>query len=432
MTLYLLFERLESGKITLNTPMTVSETAARQPPTKLGLRAGGTLQVDDAIKALITKSANDAAVVVAEALAGSEEEFAKQMSRKARSLGMRHTTYRNASGLPNDNQITTARDQALLGIAIQERFPKYYRYFSMSSFAYRGSTMQNHNKLLGRVEGVDGIKTGYTRASGFNLVSSVKRGTRQIIAVVLGGRSAASRDARMRELIGNSIKAASAKPSTLPATGAAHAMASSDAASTAPIGVAENEAPASSGSDTPMRPVRVRTVTVKLYKPDDVVVTPAAGEPLTTASSEPTPSSQLSTTALTPTEAAGQKAHAASTVEPQSASADKPAKIIASKGPVVTSEKSKNTRAAEKPAANRGGWAVQVGAYEAEGEAKQHLNSAKDKASLLTKAKAYVERTVKGAKTYYRARFAGFDRDEALAACKELKRKDIACVAVKI
>src|SRR5207244_1667518 len=157
-------------------------------------------------------SANDAAVVIAEALGGSENEFARAMTRKARALGMKNTTYRNANGLPNDEQISSARDQALLAIAIQERFPKYYRYFSTLSFVYRGNAMRNHNRLLGTVEGVDGIKTGFTRDSGFNLVTSVKRGPRHIVAVVLGGRSAGSRDARMRDLIDTHIAQASTKP----------------------------------------------------------------------------------------------------------------------------------------------------------------------------------------------------------------------------
>src|SRR5882757_802656 len=212
MTLYLLFERLESGKITLDTHMPVSEEASSQAPTKLGLKPGETLKVEDAIKGLVTKSANDAAVVIAEALGGTEDEFARAMTRKARALGMKNTTYRNANGLPNDEQITSARDQALLGIAIQERFPKYYRYFSTPSFVYRGNAMRNHNRLLGKVEGVDGIKTGFTRDSGFNLVTSVKRGPRFIVAVVLGGRSGASRDAKMRDLIETHIANASTKP----------------------------------------------------------------------------------------------------------------------------------------------------------------------------------------------------------------------------
>jgi D-alanyl-D-alanine carboxypeptidase len=149
----------------------------------------------------VTKSANDAAVVVAEAIAGSEAEFAKLMTQKARALGMISTTYVNASGLPAEEQITTARDQALLGRAIQDRFPEYYRYFSTPSFRFRGREMRNHNALLGRVEGVDGIKTGYTEASGYNLVASVRRDDKHIVAVVLGGTSNAKRDARMRELI---------------------------------------------------------------------------------------------------------------------------------------------------------------------------------------------------------------------------------------
>jgi D-alanyl-D-alanine carboxypeptidase len=213
MTLYLLFERLDAGKIKLDTQIPVSEHAAGQAPTKLGLKPGHTIAVEDAIKGLVTKSANDAAVVVAEALGGSEGDFAEMMTRKAHALGMSHTIYRNASGLPNDEQVTTAREQALLGRAVQERFPRYYRYFSTSSFTYHGETMSNHNHLLGRVEGVDGIKTGYTQASGFNLVTSVHRNNRHIVAVVLGGSSAGARDAKMRSLIEEHIVRASTQHS---------------------------------------------------------------------------------------------------------------------------------------------------------------------------------------------------------------------------
>ncbi|MCA1430070.1 MULTISPECIES: D-alanyl-D-alanine carboxypeptidase [unclassified Bradyrhizobium] len=205
MTLYLLFERLESGKMKLDTEMPVSKHAADQDPTKLNLRAGQTIRVEDAIKGLVTRSANDAAVVIAEAIAGDEDDFARMMTRKARSLGMSRTVYRNANGLPNDEQVTTARDQATLGRAIQERFPRYYRYFATSTFNWRGQSIRNHNRLLGSVEGVDGIKTGYTRASGFNLVSSIRRGNRHLIGVVLGGRSGGSRDAIMRNLLAENL-----------------------------------------------------------------------------------------------------------------------------------------------------------------------------------------------------------------------------------
>ena len=211
MTLYLLFEQLESGKMKLDSQMEVSAHASEQAPTKLGLRPGQTLRVEDAIKGLVTRSANDAAVVISEAIAGDEDSFAKAMTRKARALGMSKTVYKNASGLPDDDQVTTARDQATLGRAIQDRFPKYYRYFATESFNYRGRSIRNHNKLLGRVDGVDGIKTGYTRASGFNLVTSMKRGNRYLVGVVLGGRSGGSRDAIMRNLLAEHLDEASTR-----------------------------------------------------------------------------------------------------------------------------------------------------------------------------------------------------------------------------
>jgi D-alanyl-D-alanine carboxypeptidase len=209
MTLYLLFEQLDGSRLKLDTPLPISTRAALQNPTKLGLKAGQTIKVEDAIKGLVTKSANDAAVVVAEAIGGSEEEFAKFMTLKARALGMTSTIYVNASGLPAEEQITTARDQAILGRAIQHRFPGYYQYFATLSFQYKGVEMHNHNALLGQVKGVDGIKTGYTEASGYNLVSSVRRDGKHIIAVVLGGTSNAARDARMRQLIEDHISQAS-------------------------------------------------------------------------------------------------------------------------------------------------------------------------------------------------------------------------------
>jgi len=201
MTLYLLFEQLEAGNLKLDTPLPVSAHAAIQRPTKLGLKVGQTITAEDALKGLVTRSANDAAVVIAEAIAGTEEQFGKLMTVKATMLGMASTTYINASGLPAEQQVTTARDQATLGRAIQHRFPVYYQYFALPSFRYRGVDIRNHNGLLGNVKGVDGIKTGYTDASGYNLVSSVKRDEKHIVAVVLGGKSNGARDTRMRQLI---------------------------------------------------------------------------------------------------------------------------------------------------------------------------------------------------------------------------------------
>src|SRR6202047_2027439 len=211
MTLYLLFEQLESGKLKLDSQLKVSREAAGQMPTKLGLKPGSTLQLEDAIKGIVTRSANDAAVVIAEALAADEDGFAKLMTQKAQSLGMTHTVYKNASGLPDDDQVTTARAQAMLGRAIQERFPRYYKFFSTESFVYHGEAMRNHNHLLGAVDGVDGIKTGFTRASGFNLLTSLHRDGRYLVAVVMGGPSASERDERMRELVSAHIKEAAVR-----------------------------------------------------------------------------------------------------------------------------------------------------------------------------------------------------------------------------
>ena len=210
MTLYLLFEQLDAGALALDTPLPVSATAALEPPTKLGLKPGQTITVEDAIGGIVTRSANDAAVVVSEALGGgSEAEFAKLMTLKARALGMANTTYVNASGLPDDEQITTARDQAILGRAIHDRFPRYYSYFSLVFYRYHGKDLHNHNSLLGNLEGVDGIKTGYTEASGYNLALSVRRSRKSVVAVVLGGTSNSERDARMRQLVEDTIPQAS-------------------------------------------------------------------------------------------------------------------------------------------------------------------------------------------------------------------------------
>ena len=223
---------------------------------------------------MVTKSANDAAVTIAENLAGDEDEFARLMTQKAHALGMSRTTYVNASGLPDDDQITTARDQALLGRAIQERFPRYYKYFSTSEFVYHGREMRNHNHLLGEVGGVDGIKTGYTRASGFNLVTSVHRDGRYIVAVVLGGHSAGERDARMRELISAHIREASLRHIAPPVTARAELPSEPQAAplakaQTPPAQRADSTLTTAStvaapaGASDPIQPIMVRTITYR-------------------------------------------------------------------------------------------------------------------------------------------------------------------------
>lgn len=211
MTLYIVFEALKSGKITKSTRIPVSAYAAGRPPSKLGLRAGQTITVEAAILALVTKSANDVASALGEYFGGSEEGFGRIMTAKARSLGMSRSVFRNPHGLPNPRQVVTARDMARLGIALREHFPQYYDYFSTRVFTYGKRRYRNHNRLLGKVRGVDGIKTGYTRASGFNLVTSVRKGKRSIVAVVMGGRTGASRNAQMRKLIAAYLPKASTR-----------------------------------------------------------------------------------------------------------------------------------------------------------------------------------------------------------------------------
>ena len=201
MTLYMLFDAIKAGDISLNERLTVSRAADRQPPSALGIRAGKTILVEDAIYALVTKSANDVAVVIAERIAGNEERFATLMTVKARSLGLTDTSFFNASGLPDDRQITTARDMAKLAQVMLENHGDYYHYFSRQQFRWGKHRYKNHNKLLGVVDGVDGIKTGYTRASGYNLMASAKRGDKRVIAIMLGGNSSKARNAHVTDLI---------------------------------------------------------------------------------------------------------------------------------------------------------------------------------------------------------------------------------------
>lgn len=201
MTLYLAFEALQSGRIKLSDPVEISPRAAAQSPTKLGLRPGETLTVEQAMQALAIKSANDIAVALAEKLGGSEARFAAMMTLRAQELGMRNTRFVNASGLPDSRQISTARDIAILSRAVMRDYPQYYKLFSQQSFTFRGVTMRNHNGLLGRMPGVDGLKTGYTNASGFNIAVSAVRDNRRLITVVLGAPSTAIRNNNAEDLI---------------------------------------------------------------------------------------------------------------------------------------------------------------------------------------------------------------------------------------
>ena len=216
MTLYIAFQALESGQLSLGQYLPVSENASYQSPSKLGLRAGQHIRVEDALLGIVTESANDAAVVVGEALGGSESGFAALMTRQAHALGMTRTQFHNPSGLPDPDQVTTAHDMAVLGAALIRHYPQFYPYFSHESFTYAGIYHHNHNHLMDRYDGMDGIKTGYIRASGFNLVASAKQGNIRLIGVVFGGRSAVARDNHMAQLLDQSFAAVQTEARAVP------------------------------------------------------------------------------------------------------------------------------------------------------------------------------------------------------------------------
>jgi D-alanyl-D-alanine carboxypeptidase len=500
MTLYLLFERLDAGKIKLDTPLKVSAHAAGQAPSKLDLKPGQTIEVEDAIKAVVTKSANDVAVTIAENLGGDEESFAKLMTQKARSLGMSHTTYVNASGLPDDDQVTTARDMALLGRAIEDRFPRYYRYFATPSFTYHGEAMRNHNHLLGAVGGVDGIKTGYTRASGFNLVTSVHRDGRYIVAVVMGGPSAGARDAHMRVLINDHIKEASLRrtaplvaekteraeePQRVAAakfSAATSSAATSSAAKSSLVARADVSATPSAkgspsvGSSDPIQPLLVRTITYRTTPVQTAALAPmpalqraptraasaAAPPPYpahpqrtvpSTVASEPADSEIAVKSDLAKIQTASAEPIASEPADSEIAVKSDMAKIRTASAEPIASELAKPEPAkaelvkiepakvevakaepvkAPPPAHAHSGWLIQIGAFEAEDEAKQRLSAAQLKLhSALASADPFTERVQKGDKAFYRARFAGFDKATAEATCKQLKHNDIDCMTLK-
>src|SRR5687768_15679761 len=201
MTLYILFQELKAERFKLNSPLKCSAHGASRPPSKLGLRPGETLTVENAIKALVTRSANDVAATVAENISSNERAFAQRMTNTARAFGMTGTTFRNASGLPDPQQVTTARDMATLGLRIQRDFPEYYHYFRITSFSYKGKVIRSHNRLLGKYAGADGIKTGYIHASGYNLTASAGRRGKRLVGVVMGGKTGGARNAYMMKML---------------------------------------------------------------------------------------------------------------------------------------------------------------------------------------------------------------------------------------
>ncbi|CAN7357178.1 serine hydrolase [Bosea sp. LjRoot237] len=481
MTLYMLFEQMERGRYTMNSELKVSSYAASQPPTKLGLRAGSTIEVEDAIKSMITLSANDSSVVVAEAIAGSEEAFAEQMTRKARSLGMESTRFYNPHGLPNSPpNITTARDLTILARAIQERFPRYFPLFQTRSFQYGARTIRGHNRLLGRIEGVDGIKTGYTRASGFNLMTSAKAEGRQIVSIVLGGRSGAARDKIMSDLVLASLPRASTggrsapmiaevsepqqeryrAPAPVPAPEpparpAVIAQAPEPAPAPTPLPVprprAEPEVPAAARAyaatttTAQIAPPRAlsgsaQALALSNMRPVAATTTPSAmrwsiGAPPAEGKVLRPPANVDVTSSIAKLAEPADKDEVQPMPKKIEARLPEPAPLpvkVAQAAAKAPESKAPESKPAEK-AAIASKWVIQLGATDDEAKAKDILTRARAKASgSLADASGFTEKVEKGGATLFRARFAGFEESkDAEKACAQLKRGGFACFATR-
>ncbi len=411
MTLYMVFEALEAGKISLKSKVPFSANAAKEPPSKLGVGTGRSITVEQAILSLVTRSANDVATALAEYLGGSEQRFAQMMTAKARGLGMTKTTYRNAHGLPNTAQMTTARDQARLGIALRQHFPQYYGYFSTRSFRFGKQTIGNHNRLLGQVRGVDGIKTGYTRAAGYNLATSAEAGGRSIVAVVLGATSGARRNAQMTNLVQRYLPEASST------RGGSNLIVKNDTP------VAPEPSTASVSADLPSLPhtgpmpdPRYNGVAQAYAAQPSGNGASAALETLRPVA--PSASSQVPVPQPAPAympDSGAALAPAATTKSVAAASATPP-------------DVDQLTTASTSPSA---GWVVQIGTSPDKELAMDLLRNAQDKGGkVLRSATPFTVAFGEGASQVYRARFGGFDdQKDAVNACKALKKKGIGCWA---
>jgi len=374
MTIYLTFSALDSGRLSLGDGLPVSINALNAPPTKMGLPPGGTVSVRDATMALVTRSANDAAVVLAEALGGDEPSFAQMMTSKARQLGMSQTVFRNASGLPNREQVTTARDMARLAFALMRDFPHYYPVFSVQSWPYRGRSLENHNRMLGSYEGADGLKTGYTNASGFNLVMSAMRDNRRLIGVVMGGDSAGQRDRMMAMLMDQGF--ASAATMRL------------------------------SAWTNIRKPPSARYTSANF---DPSLVIPESTPRLATANAAPL--AGFTGAALPPPPAPQPPAtqRVASLAMPQQAEGS-----VAPNGPPI------------------GSWVIQVGSFNDPQAAQLALERASSTLVDMRSVTAAVDEVQMANKTFHRARLTNLSQAQAVDGCKRLEKKKIYCSAIQV
>ena len=399
MTLYLLFDEIEAGRLTLDSDLTVSARAAGQPPSKLGVKKGKKIKVKTAIEALVVKSANDVAVVVAESISGTEINFAKKMTKKARQLGMSRTTFRNASGLPNRRQITTARDMATLARRLMSDHPEYWHYFSTKSFAWNGRTYRTHNSLVRSYTGADGLKTGYTRRSGYNLATTAKRGEHHLVGIVLGGRSGRTRDAHMRQILTNGFAAIKKKPTLIAAL--------------------HREKP------TPrMKPTLVAKLESERNAPtlasNDALKTEIIAAASSFAAEEPafeedTISSLIALADMTPPDA-----------EPNAAMLGNPNEGENSRLAMAFLDESMGEGDVEPYL----GWSVQIGAYSTKALAQKELEAAAIAGGLIDRSRAVQPMSGPKGETIYRARFIKLSESEATETCASLRARNLNCFSV--
>ncbi|MGI9477556.1 MAG: D-alanyl-D-alanine carboxypeptidase [Hyphomicrobiaceae bacterium] len=403
MTVYIVFEELKRGRLKVSTPIRFSERAAAQQPSKVGLKPGQTIVVVNAIKALITKSANDVAVAVAEHISGSEIAFARRMTATARRLGMTRTVFQNASGLPDRKQVTTARDMARLGLALQDDFPKRYRMFSQRRFAFRGRTYKNHNRLLGRFQGTDGIKTGYTRASGFNITTSVRRGAKHVVGVVIGRKTGRMRNAAMRKLLTKALAKASVRRTR--------------GQRRTPQLVAQPRL-----TKRPRPVARPSVARSPVARPQRVAAREFVPRPFIARHSRaatPRPTSRANV----------QRAH----VRPPSTFGAQLARMNAGAAGQNVGRRVEVTGSVQSRATRpRTTHHVQIGAFFSEADAHDALRRAQQRAGRILQGYQPVSLRVTSSKRpLFRARFAGFDSQAASTTCARLKRVRVDCFVTR-
>jgi len=418
MTLYLLFDAMKARRLSARTPIPISAYANNQPPTKLNLGAGRTIGAEAAAKALITKSANDIAVAIAEYLGGTEKNFARMMTLKARQLGMRQTHFANASGLPDMQNYSTARDLAVLALALQRHFPDRYALFSTTEFVHQGRFIRGHNRLVASMAGVDGIKTGYTRMSGFNLASSRHIGNKRLVAVVLGGKTSALRDSQMASLLtrymdkaGNQSKPAPELPAQAePPVLMAAARYNGAAVSTAAIPVPSRKVTAGRTAGK---------AAASLSSDEEAGAAPAA-----VMSDRERDSAILMMLAAQESRDIPQHAAAAALDKAVMPAAGASGQVLDN---VVTASLPSAARRGGKAAK---GWIIQLAASKNEQEAERILQRAGGRVhKIYAQATPYIEKFTKNGISYYRARFSGFaSKNAARKTCARLKKDGYSCL----